>query len=338
MTVDAKQESTHRVLVVGVGSIGERHVRCFQRSGRVSVAICESNRRLREGVAERYGISEHLSDLEAALAEPLDAAVVAVPADLHVPIGRQILDAGLHLLLEKPVSVSADGVDALMESATKSGRIAAVGYVYRAHPALAAMKCAIDSGEFGRPLQVVVNAGQNFPTYRPAYRDSYYVDRRRGGGAIQDAMTHLVNAVEWLVGPASRVVADAANLAIRGVDVEDTVHFLARHGSVLGCYSLNQFQSPNEVTITVACEAGTARFEYHRNRWRWMKDPDEPWQIEPVQELERDTLFLRQANAFLDAITCHCPPLCSLREGIQTLRVNLALLRSVERGGWEAVE
>jgi predicted dehydrogenase len=260
-----------------------------------------------------------------------------VPADLHIPVARKAIDAGLHTLIEKPLAVALDGVSELESAVDRSALVAGVGYVYRAHRALAAMKVALDSGEFGRPVQVVVVAGQNFPTYRSGYRESYYAVVARGGGAIQDAMTHLVNAAEWLVGPIRRVVADADHQLIPGVEVEDVVNFLARHDNVIASYSLNQYQSPNEVTITVVCEQGTARFEYHRNRWRDMRRPDESWHDEPVAGLERDTLFIRQAEAFLDAIEGRGSPLCDLKDAVQTLGVNLALRKSVESGCWEAV-
>ena len=186
-------------------------------------------------------------------------------------------------------------------------------------------------------MQLVVVAGQNFPTYRPAYRDTYYASRATGGGAIQDAITHLVNAGEWLLGPVDRVVADADHKILVGVEVEDVVHVLARHGLVLGSYSLNQFQSPNEITITVVCERGTARFEYHRHRWRRMMRPDEPWQDEPALGIERDTLFVQQAESFLNAVERQSTPLCSLEEGMQTLRVNLALIKSLECEQWQYI-
>src|SRR4029077_9536877 len=113
------------------------------------------------------------------------------------------------------------------------GLTAGVAYPYRAHPAVAAMRAAITTGRFGQPLEVIVVAGQHFPTYRPAYRDIYYRDRAAGGGAIQDALTHLINAVEWIVGPTTSVVADAERLKLDGVTVEDTAHVLARNGDVL---------------------------------------------------------------------------------------------------------
>jgi predicted dehydrogenase len=326
-----------KVLVIGVGSIGERHVRCFLKTGRAEISICDVNERQREEVGRRYEVVRRYAELDAALAEAHDAAMIAVPADLHVGTAKSAVEAGLHVLIEKPLSVSMDGVEELAEAVRQLKRVAAVGYVYRAHPALAAMKHAIAAGTFGKPIQAVVVTGQDFSTYRPAYRESYYASRARGGGAIQDALTHMINATEWLVGPVERVVADADHKLLAGVDVEDVVHVLARHGNVIGSYALNQFQAPNEVTITVVCERGTARFEYHKNRWRHMMLADQPWEDEQPMELERDTLFTRQAEAFLDAIEGDGVPLCTLAEGIQTLRVNLALINSVESNSWRDV-
>ena len=325
------------ILIIGVGSIGLRHLRCFQNTGRVRLSFCETNPTLRLQVAEEYRIDRHYADLEAALADQHDAAVIATPAQLHVPIAIRLAEAGVHLLLEKPLSTSMEGVDTLRHAIQSRGLLAAVAYVHRANPVLRAMKEAIASGRFGRPVEIIATCGQHFPTYRPAYRDTYYRDRATGGGAIQDALTHILNAAEWLVGPIDRLSADAAHQVLEGVAVEDTVHMLTRHGPILGCYSLNQHQAPNEITITVVCDQGTARFEYHRNRWRWMTSPDEPWHDEQHEPLVRDALFINQSNVFLDAVEGRVPPLCSLEEGIQTLRVNLAALASVEQGRWQQV-
>jgi predicted dehydrogenase len=115
------------------------------------------------------------------------------------------------------------------------------------------------------------------------------------------------------------------------------VHVITRQGEALGCYSLNQHQAPNEVMITVVCERGTVRAELHRNRWRWMTQPGDDWRDEEQGELSRDDGFIAQANRFLDAVEGKEPPLCSLSEGLQTLRVNLAVLAAAESDGWRTV-
>lgn len=330
---------THSVLIVGVGSIGERHLRCFQQTGRTRLSLCEVNAALREKIAQQYGIDRAYADLDAVMEELPEAAVIATPAHLHIPMATRLAEAGVHLLIEKPLSTSVDGIDALREMVRRRGLVVGVAYVMRAHPALRAMKAALDSGRFGRPVQLVAHCGQHFPTYRPAYRDIYYKDRRTGGGAIQDAMTHVLNAGEWMVGPIDRLTADAAHQVLDGVEVEDTVHVLTRQGDVLGSYSLNQYQAPNEWVLTIVCTKGTVRCEVTRLRWRWMTEPESPWHDEPVEPFERDYLFVAQAEAFLDAVEGKAAPSCTLHEGLQTLRANLAALDVPNEGmGWKTVE
>lgn len=326
-----------RVLIVGVGSIGHRHLRCFQATGRAEPSICEPNDELRQRLSEQYHVERTYPNLDAALADPHDAAVIATPANLHVPMAMRLVERGLPLLIEKPLSTSLEGTEALRQAVVGRGVVVSVAYVYRAHPVLGAMRAALASGRFGRPVELVAVGGQHFPTYRPAYREIYYKDRATGGGAIQDAMTHVLNMGEWLVGPIDRLLADAAHQVLEGVEVEDTVHVLTRQAGVLGSYCLNQHQAPNELTVTVVCDRGTLRFENHACRWRWTPGPEQPWHDEPAGELPRDVLFVAQANAFLDAVERRVPPACSLEEGIHTLRANLAALASVDDGTWRSL-
>jgi predicted dehydrogenase len=322
------------VLIVGVGSIGHRHLRCFQQTGRVRLALCEVNRDLGRQIAGQYGIEQVYHDFDAALADRPEAAVVTTPAHLHVSMATRLAEAGVHVLIEKPLSTRLDGIAELQRTVERRGVVAAVAYVYHAHPVLRDMRETLRSGRFGAPVQVVATCGQHFPTYRPAYREIYYKDRATGGGAIQDALTHILNATEWLVGPIDRLVCDASHQVLEGVEVEDTVHLLARHGRTQACYSLNQHQAPSEVTITVICQHGTLRFEGHALRWRWTQQPEEPWHDVQFDPIERDALFVTQANGFLDAVEGKAVPLCTLAEGVQTLRVNLAALQSADCGAW----
>ena len=323
--------------MIGAGSIGERHVRCFLATGRADVSILETQAETRLRVTARYPLAGSFEDLEKALENPPQVAVIATPAPLHVPLALRLANAGIHLLIEKPLSISLAGIDELAAIALDQRLTVGVAYVYRVHPVLAAMRAAILAGDFGEPVEMVVVSGQHFPTYRPAYRQIYYAERATGGGAIQDALTHLVNAGEWLVGPIDRLVADGGRLVLEGVNVEDTVHLLARHGPVLASYVLNQHQAPNEWSLTVHGRRGTARFDSERQEWRSMSKPETPWRVEKDVNLARDDLFVAQANGFLDAVENAAAPPCDLAAGIQTLRVNLAALASLDSGTWRNV-
>jgi predicted dehydrogenase len=331
-----------KLLVIGTGSIGERHLRCFQNLGRCeSIAFCETRDDQRAVIAERYGIpgDRSFASLDAALeAGAYDIAVIATPAPTHIPIGIRLAELGIHQLMEKPLSLSLDGVEDYARIVAERGIQVAVGYVHRAHPAVLAMKEAIDSGRFGQPIELSISSGQSFAQLRPAYREVYFARPEMGGGAINDMITHMYNVGDWLAGPIRRIVTDAAHQALDGVTVEDTVHSLTRHdGGAMGTYSLNLYQHPNEVVMTVVCGQGTLRAEYAKSRWSWMTEPNGTWNHEPVDVPERDTIYRIQNAALLDAIEGRGAVLCPLEDAIRTLRVNLASHRSAAETNWQEV-
>jgi len=326
----------HRLLIVGVGSIGERHLRTFGATDRAELSICEANEKLRTTVAERYGIKKAYASLDEAIADKsFELALIATPSHLHIPMAKQLAEAGIHLFIEKPLSLNLDGIDELIKIIEEKKVMSAVAYTYRSHPALRSMKEAIASGRFGKPVQVVATWGQHFPHYRPAYREIYYTSRKTGGGAIQDVLTHAINAGEFLVGPIQKLVADCDHKVLQDVTVEDTVHVMARHADgIMGCYSLNQHQPANENLITVMCERGMARFNLIEACWYSMVEPESGWTKEFQFSKERDDIFINQANLFLDAVEGKGDFACSVAEGLQTLRVNLTVLGTADAPSW----
>ncbi len=329
--------SKHSILVVGGGSIGERHVRCFQSTGRADVTLCEINSEVRNRVANECSLTQSFDDFDKAVDSNPDGIVICTPAHLHVSMAIQVAEAGIHLLIEKPLSTSLDGIDRLLSVIAEKQLLAGVAYVSRCHPALCEMRASIHSGRFGQPVQLVGTSGQHFPLYRPAYREIYYADRATGGGAIQDALTHMINAAEWLIGPVTKLAADCDHQVLEGVEIEDTVNVIARHGATMASYSLNQYQFPNESSTTVICERGATKFESHKHRWLSSSNPGDDWREESSFSILRDDLFVSQANAFLDVLEGKAKPACSIEAALQTLRVNLAILNAAESRRWETV-
>lgn len=277
---------------------------------------------------ERYDAPGFATVDEALAAGRYDAAVICTPAHLHLPIAIRLLNLGLHVFIEKPLAIDTALVPQVREAVAQAGRFVAVAYVYHSMPWIAGTKEFLLKGELGRILQASAVSGQHFPTFRPAYREIYYTRHETGGGAIQDALTHLVNTTEWLIGPCSRLYCDAAHQALEGVTVEDTVNISSRHGEVLASFSMNQFQAPNETTLLIGCERGSVKIESHERRWGFMKHGDNGWTWNVTPPLERDDLFIAQANAFIDGVEGRPTPLCTFEEAVQTLKFNLAALRS----------
>ena len=322
----------HSVLITGCGSIGERHLRCFQRTGRARVTACDTNNDLLQSMAESYQVPT-CSDWGQAITDgDFEIVVICTPAHLHVPMARRALESGRHVLIEKPLSVDLDGVDDLIQLQTRSGRQAAVAYVYNSFPFLSEARQFLRNESLGTIRHVVAHSGQHFPAFRPAYARTYFGDHRTGGGAIQDGLTHIANWIESVIGPTDSVFCDCAHQVLADVTVEDTVNVCARHGDILVSYAFNQFQAPNEATLQFNAIGGSVKIELHRQRWGFLRLGDSEWTWSEPGQLDRDANFIAQANSLLDQTEGSPSRLCSLEAAKQTLHFNLAALASAKSG------
>jgi len=98
------------------------------------------------------------------------------------------------------------------------------------------------------------------------------------------------------------------------------------------------YESSNEMMMTIVCDSGTVQCDLKRGRWSWVVEPVGAWNHEPVDVPDRDSLYVTQANVFLDSIEGRAEPLCTLDEGIDTLWTNLASLRSADQGNWQEIQ
>ena len=321
------------VLVLGCGSIGQRHLRAFAATERCRLSACDSRPEVLAPLAEELAVARYADWREALADRSITAVVIATPAPSHVPLAQEILSRGRHVLIEKPLALSLDGIEALVQTRDRAGRYAGIAYVQRFNPVVEAIRHFVRAGTWGPPLQAALAVGQHFPTFRPAYREIYYRDRAQGGGCINDALTHTLDGLGWILGPASRVYCEAEHQALEGVSVEDTVNLTARHGPTMVSIAHNQFQAPNEARWDFHFARGSVRAELRRYRWGTFAHGDTDWTWHDLPPPGRDGQFLAQANAFLDSCDgAPSPVACSLDEGIQTLRFTLAALRSAATG------
>jgi predicted dehydrogenase len=281
-------------------------------------------------MATRYSLGKSFASVEQAAEEDWDGVIICTPAHLHVTHACRLAACTPALLIEKPLCTQLS--DGLRLRSALAGKTAQVAYVLRAHPATRHVREQLRSGEIGTLHQVTVVAGQHFPTFRPAYRNIYYARRETGGGAIQDAATHLFDLIQHLAGPLEWIFCDAAHQALPDVEVEDTVHLLGRAGgNVQVSLALNQFMAPSETHVQLNGSRGSLAIRFHEQRAGIFRHGDADWSWTEPLVTERDDLFRAQAKSFLAAAADKQPPLCTLDEGLAALRVNLAALKSTER-------
>src|SRR5262249_39063512 len=157
-------------------------------------------------------------------------AIIASPASAHLEAALALADAGIHLLVEKPIANSSEGVHELIERCRKHQLVLMVGYNLRFMPSLRRAKQMIESGVIGTVLSARVEVGQYLPQWRPHadYRQGVTAQSALGGGALLE-LSHDIDYILWILGLPAQLSASGGKYSNLEIDVEDMVEILLEY-------------------------------------------------------------------------------------------------------------
>jgi predicted dehydrogenase len=185
-----------RVGVVGCGLIGRKRAGALGDADEL-IGVVDALPEPAEALAADFGT--RAMSLDELLSAGPDAVVVATTHDALAPVAVQALQAGAHVLVEKPAGLSVAQVDRIDAAARAAGRRVKVGFNHRFHPGIARAVAEARSGEHGDVMHVRARYGHGG---RPGYDREWRADpARSGGGEIVDQGMHLIDLTHWLLGP-----------------------------------------------------------------------------------------------------------------------------------------
>lgn len=321
-----------RILVLGCGSIGERHIRCLSRIGGVELVACDPRPERLAAMRELYGVAETVEDCAEADLQKTDAVWVCTPTDQHTEQAMRAARAGCHLFVEKPICTVLEGVDELIDLCAKKGLVLQVGYVLRHHPLLQEVKAALEQGQIGRVFMAHVKVGSFIGKARPDYPQLYWAHAATGGGVLLNA-SHELDYILWLLGPVTQVMAQVDHYVLQvDPEVEDAAALVLRFASgALATVSFNDFQQNYKRGLELVGQEGTIEWSYDESVVRIYTESDRSWRTHS-REYERDEFYLAQAESFLAAVAGRRPVSCTGEDGKRALELALAARRSAETG------
>lgn len=206
-----------RIGLVGAGLIGQTHIETIARTPGFCLAGIVDPAPHGAAAARTGGVPLH-ADLEALIASSsADGVIVATPNDLHVPISVRLLEAGLPVLLEKPIAGTVEEAMILLDAEARTGVPLLVGHHRRHNPIIRVARKAITEGAIG----TLVAASVLCTLYKPpAYFDIAWHRRPGAGGPLLINLIHEIDLMRHLFGDVAAVRASTSN-ASRGLDVED---------------------------------------------------------------------------------------------------------------------
>jgi predicted dehydrogenase len=322
-----------RFLIAGLGSIGRRHLRNLVSLGQTDIILLRSQ--------ASYPPDDELkafpvvTDMDAALQRKPDAVIVANPTALHLKVAIPAAKASCHLLLEKPISHSMQGIEELRSTVKKGGGSALVGFQFRFHPSLIKIREIISKGQIGRVLSCRSHWGEYLPGWHPQedYRKGYSARKDLGGGVVL-SLCHPLDYLIWFFGQVDDLAAVTGKLSGLEIEVEDTAEItLNFHAKTIGSLHLDYFQQPPVHTLEVIGTEGCIRWNVADGIVHLYRNEKKQWQQFPLKDgFSRNDLFLEEMRHFIACAQGSQQPVCTLSEGIYTQRLIEAVYLSSMRG------
>jgi len=313
-----------KILVIGCGSIGRRHMRVFRELGVDFIGAADLRQDRLDQAKDEIGPDTLTLDHRAALAEGgYDAAIIAAPTYLHTPLAMDAARAGCHLFIEKPVAMDMAGLEELARLCAEKNLITYTAYCYRFIPSVERMTAILAAGTIGKPLAARLHISSYLPDWHPweDYRDFYMAKKEQGGGALLDE-SHGIDLLRSLFGEVSEVDALVCNVSDLEISSDDLSVLQMRFATGLVAQAHFDLlgRSPR-IGLEIIGDEGTLLWDRIDPGIRVFSAATGEWTQETFDKDDTAQSYPRQAKAFLDCLAAGTATRNDLNEGRRTLAV-----------------
>jgi UDP-N-acetylglucosamine 3-dehydrogenase len=327
--------------IVGAGFMGTTHARAYSKNPAANISyVCDLSDERAQSLASEIGglgttqFEQIINDSDVSLVD------VALPTPFHAKFAIDALNAGKHVLVEKPIALNVQEADEMIAASEDAGRFLMVAHVARFAPEYRAIRSVLESGRLGKPQQATTYRISNMPQWA-----AWFEDPAMTGGAVLDMQIHDIDLLNWLFGIPLRVMATGVKGGSGGWDhVMTLVEYKNVQASIESSFIM-PMDFPFTTGFRVLCEnglieyffrAGGASFEIgepqsHVLIFEAGKPP------EPV-ELETGDGFERELEYFVDCVEENKKPeYVTAAEARLAVQVALASRQSIEGGTIETI-
>ena len=322
------------ILVVGAGSVGQRHAVNLSSLGCKISCVDPRPDRLKE-IEEKIPLQNAYEDLRIAFQKEknFDGVAVTSPPLFHVDQSLAAIQQGLPILLEKPVSPDEPSARKLYQFAKKSSVPILLGYTYRWWEPLGHVRDLIRNNTIGHIYHVQFVMSAHLADWHPweRYQDFFMAHKNLGGGALLDE-SHWLDLMLWIFGLPESIFARIEKISNLEIDTDDNVDMIIQYPNGLRCLlHLDLFGRPHQKYIRFIGDKGTILWTVAPNQIAVHRGSGEEWQYTEYQ-CERNAMFLGVAQEFLSIVNGGQVATCTLEDGLHVMALIEAARKSDQEG------
>ena len=313
-----------KVLIIGLGSIGKRHLGNLVKLGVEStdITIVEP-REDRQAQCEQLGVEQIYESIDLALKQgKYDLGIICSPTNLHIDQGVALASHGVNIFMEKPLSNDSEGLDRFREVVNNNRVAVLMGYVFRFSPLTRKVVEILKSDPIGKVYYLRGEFSEYLPDWHPYedYRSFYMAEKSQGGGSILD-QSHIFDLVHFLFGKYRSVYAvnsTISNLEINSDDIAEIIASL-ESGVVVSLHT-DLFGRDHKKNLEIFGEKGNIRWDFYTNSVSVFDGESRSRVIYEKFPKDFNEVYLDEMRHFIDCCQNGATPLASLDDGIHTMK------------------
>ncbi len=319
-----------KIGVIGVGSMGQNHARVLDDLG-VLCGVVDANKEVAERVGNRFGVPWFNNTSEMLELEP-DGVTIATPAGTHLEVSEEIVDAGINILMEKPIAQSLEDAKSIVEAARKRGLVLAVGMIERYNPVVSTTKILLKEGNVGDVISISSRRVSSFPS------------RVSDMGVIFDLAIHDIDVMRYLLDEKVVKVYTMGGTSYDNSGYEDHANIMLQfNNGVTGVLEVN-WLTPHKVrTLSITCSNDYIEVDYITQSLVVTSSQLIEYDVGNLFDIplehnirkfsvKRQEPLKREMRDFMDSMDGKKEPLITGEDGIESMRVAEAASRSLKEG------
>jgi len=321
------------LLIIGGGSIGQRHLRNLKSIGIKKIGVVDADNRKLDEIKNKYQV-ETFKNVDAALKKGWGAFLISTPSFLHAEIALKLIKEKIPIFIEKPLSNSFKNIDKLAREVKKAGTLIVMGYNLNFHPQIKSIRKILNDGLLGRVLGIRAEFGYYLPSWRPNidYRKNYSAQKKLGGGIILEDI-HEIDYLFGLFGEIKKIFSFSDKISDLEIDTEDYVEAtLWFKNGIIGQLHMDFLQRSYSRTLKIIGEKGNLYWDLEKGELKYYSGDKGRWYNFSLKDYDFNVMYIDEMRYFLRKIKNPDNNILNFERGYKTLKIALAIKESAKLG------
>ena len=320
-----------KILIVGFGSIGKRHIQNLLKLNDIEIIVCTKQSKF--GNLKKH--CKFYTKLDDAIKEEPNVAIIANNTSDHVKTAIQLSKIGLDLFIEKPLSHNFSGVKTLTKLIHQKKLITMMGCNLRFHQSIIKIKELIDQKQIGKIISVQAESGSYLPDWHPYenYKKSYAARNDLGGGVVLTCI-HEIDYLYWLLGNVKSVFSVTGQFGNLNITSEDLSAIIMKfQNGTIGELHLDYLQKSPIRRCKLVGTKGIITWDSDSNIVKFFDVKKNYWiNKSKIKKYNRNLMYEKEISYFIDCVKKREKTINPIEQGIRTMKIALAIKKSSKLG------